>query len=132
MVFQQLSGINAVMFYAETIFEEAKFKVKRPLACLFQIPCGCGLVPGSVPDPARPSPQDSSLASVIVGVIQVLFTAVAALVMDRAGRRLLLAVSGEARGRGLSPEPMGWPRIPTACWRAFAQATMLWKEAKRS
>ncbi|XP_036769773.2 solute carrier family 2, facilitated glucose transporter member 8 isoform X4 [Manis pentadactyla] len=63
MVFQQLSGINAVMFYAETIFEEAKFK-------------------------------DSSLASVIVGIIQVLFTAMAALVMDRAGRRLLLALSG--------------------------------------
>ncbi|XP_065734686.1 solute carrier family 2, facilitated glucose transporter member 8 isoform X2 [Phocoena phocoena] len=63
MAFQQLSGINAVMFYAETIFEEAKFK-------------------------------DSSLASVIVGIIQVLFTAIAALVMDRAGRRLLLALSG--------------------------------------
>uniref|UniRef100_A0A8C3X1M3 Solute carrier family 2, facilitated glucose transporter member 8 n=1 Tax=Catagonus wagneri TaxID=51154 RepID=A0A8C3X1M3_9CETA len=63
MVFQQLSGINAIMFYAETIFEEAKFK-------------------------------DSSLASVIVGVIQVLFTAVAALVMDRAGRRVLLTLSG--------------------------------------
>lgn len=63
MVFQQLSGINAVMFYAESIFEEAKFK-------------------------------DSSLASVIVGTIQVLFTAVAALIMDRAGRRLLLASSG--------------------------------------
>ncbi|XP_077001633.1 solute carrier family 2, facilitated glucose transporter member 8 isoform X2 [Tamandua tetradactyla] len=60
---QQLSGINAVMFYAETIFEEAKFK-------------------------------DSSLASVIVGVIQVLLTAVAALIMDRAGRRLLLVLSG--------------------------------------
>ncbi|XP_024907054.1 solute carrier family 2, facilitated glucose transporter member 8 isoform X2 [Pteropus alecto] len=63
MVFQQLSGINAVMFYAETIFEEAKFK-------------------------------DSSLASVVVGIFQVLFTAVAALIMDRAGRRLLLALSG--------------------------------------
>ncbi|KAK2120335.1 hypothetical protein P7K49_001721 [Saguinus oedipus] len=64
MAFQQLSGVNAIMFYAETIFEEAKFK-------------------------------DSSLASIIVGVIQVLFTAVAALIMDRAGRRLLLALSGE-------------------------------------
>ncbi|XP_012876853.1 PREDICTED: solute carrier family 2, facilitated glucose transporter member 8 isoform X2 [Dipodomys ordii] len=63
MAFQQLSGVNAVMFYAETIFEEAKFK-------------------------------DSSLASIIVGVIQVLFTAVAALIMDRAGRRLLLTLSG--------------------------------------
>ncbi|XP_048199212.1 solute carrier family 2, facilitated glucose transporter member 8 isoform X1 [Perognathus longimembris pacificus] len=63
MAFQQLSGVNAVMFYAETIFEKAKFK-------------------------------DSSLASVTVGVIQVLFTAVAALIMDRAGRRLLLTLSG--------------------------------------
>ncbi|XP_036041553.1 solute carrier family 2, facilitated glucose transporter member 8 isoform X3 [Onychomys torridus] len=63
MAFQQLSGVNAIMFYAKTIFEEAKFK-------------------------------DSSLASVTVGIIQVLFTAVAALIMDRAGRRLLLALSG--------------------------------------
>ncbi|KAF6127223.1 solute carrier family 2 member 8 [Phyllostomus discolor] len=63
MAFQQLSGINAVMFYAKTIFEEAKLR-------------------------------DSSLASVVVGVIQVLFTAMAAVIMDRAGRRLLLALSG--------------------------------------
>uniref|UniRef100_A0A8C0MXZ9 Solute carrier family 2, facilitated glucose transporter member 8 n=2 Tax=Canis lupus familiaris TaxID=9615 RepID=A0A8C0MXZ9_CANLF len=67
MAFQQLSGINAVMFYAETIFEEAKFK-------------------------------DSSVASIIVGIIQVLFTAMAALIMDRAGRRLLLTLSGEPEG----------------------------------
>ncbi|XP_017748390.1 PREDICTED: solute carrier family 2, facilitated glucose transporter member 8 isoform X2 [Rhinopithecus bieti] len=72
MAFQQLSGVNAIMFYAETIFEEAKFK-------------------------------DSSLASVVVGVIQVLFTAVAALIMDRAGRRLLLVLSGFAVGWGPIP-----------------------------
>ncbi|ELW62024.1 Solute carrier family 2, facilitated glucose transporter member 8 [Tupaia chinensis] len=63
MAFQQLSGVNAIMFYADTIFEEARFK-------------------------------DSSLASVVMGVIQVLFTAAAALIMDRAGRRLLLTLSG--------------------------------------
>ncbi|XP_023557466.1 solute carrier family 2, facilitated glucose transporter member 8 isoform X2 [Octodon degus] len=72
MAFQQLSGINAVMFYAETIFEEAKFK-------------------------------DSSLASVIVGTIQVLFTGIAATIMDRAGRRLLLTLSGFALGWGPIP-----------------------------
>lgn len=31
----------------------------------------------------------------IVGIIQVLFTAAAALIMDRAGRKLLLTLSGE-------------------------------------
>ncbi|XP_063100391.1 solute carrier family 2, facilitated glucose transporter member 8-like isoform X1 [Cavia porcellus] len=65
MAFQQLSGINAIMFYTETIFEEAKFK-------------------------------NSNLASVIVGAIQVLFTGIAALIMDRAGRRLLLILSGDS------------------------------------
>ncbi|XP_053329468.1 solute carrier family 2, facilitated glucose transporter member 8 [Spea bombifrons] len=63
MFFQQFTGINAIMFYAETIFEEAKFK-------------------------------DSSLASVIVGLVQVFFTAVAALIMDKAGRKVLLIISG--------------------------------------
>uniref|UniRef100_A0A7N4NNB8 Solute carrier family 2 member 8 n=1 Tax=Sarcophilus harrisii TaxID=9305 RepID=A0A7N4NNB8_SARHA len=63
MAFQQFSGINAMMFYAETIFEQANFK-------------------------------DSSLASVIVGVLQVVFTAIAALIMDKAGRKLLLVISG--------------------------------------
>ncbi|XP_059571757.1 solute carrier family 2, facilitated glucose transporter member 8 [Alligator mississippiensis] len=63
MFFQQATGINAVMFYAETIFEEASFK-------------------------------DSRMASVVVGSIQVCFTAVAALIIDKTGRKVLLCVSG--------------------------------------
>ncbi|KAJ6652640.1 hypothetical protein lerEdw1_011235, partial [Lerista edwardsae] len=63
MFFQQVSGINAIMFYAETIFEDANFK-------------------------------DSAAASVIVGSIQVCFTALAALIIDRIGRKILLVVSG--------------------------------------
>ncbi|XP_078107628.1 solute carrier family 2, facilitated glucose transporter member 8 [Sander vitreus] len=65
MIFQQMTGINAIMFYAETIFEQAHFK-------------------------------ESDLASVIVGVIQVVFTGVAALIMDKAGRKVLLIISGVA------------------------------------
>ncbi|KAG7489882.1 solute carrier family 2, facilitated glucose transporter member 8 [Solea senegalensis] len=65
MVFQQMTGINAIMFYAENIFEQAHFK-------------------------------ESDLASVIVGLIQVIFTAIAALIMDKAGRKILLIISGVA------------------------------------
>ncbi|XP_040050597.1 solute carrier family 2, facilitated glucose transporter member 8 [Gasterosteus aculeatus] len=65
MLFQQMTGINAIMFYAENIFERAHFK-------------------------------ESDLASVIVGLIQVVFTGVAALIMDRAGRKILLIISGVA------------------------------------
>ncbi|XP_032088864.1 solute carrier family 2, facilitated glucose transporter member 8 isoform X1 [Thamnophis elegans] len=63
MFFQQASGINALMFYAETIFEEANFK-------------------------------NSSAATVIVGSIQVVFTATAALIIDKTGRKILLIISG--------------------------------------
>ncbi|CDQ71178.1 unnamed protein product [Oncorhynchus mykiss] len=69
MLFQQLTGINAIMFYAETIFEKAHFKV----IIVF---------------------QNSNVATVVVAATQVVFTAVAALVMDRAGRKLLLILSG--------------------------------------
>lgn len=65
MVFQQMTGINAIMFYAESIFKQANF-------------------------------QKGDLGSVLVGVVQVLFTAVAAVVMDRAGRKLLLIISGSS------------------------------------
>ncbi|NXW22285.1 GTR8 protein, partial [Circaetus pectoralis] len=63
MFFQQVTGINAVMFYAETIFEDANFK-------------------------------DSRMASIVVGSIQVCFTAVAALTIDKTGRKVLLYISG--------------------------------------
>lgn len=63
MLFQQFTGINAIMFYAETIFEQAHFK-------------------------------SSDVATVIVAATQVVFTAVAAFVMDRAGRKVLLILSG--------------------------------------
>ncbi|XP_072289667.1 solute carrier family 2, facilitated glucose transporter member 8 [Eucyclogobius newberryi] len=63
MIFQQMTGINAIMFYAQSIFEQAHF-------------------------------QNGDLGSVLVGVTQVVFTALAAVVMDRAGRRLLLMISG--------------------------------------
>ncbi|XP_068771323.1 solute carrier family 2, facilitated glucose transporter member 8 isoform X3 [Struthio camelus] len=72
MFFQQVTGINAVMFYAETIFEDANFK-------------------------------DSRMASVVVGSIQVCFTAVAALIIDKTGRKVLLYISGFALGWGPIP-----------------------------
>ncbi|XP_076853854.1 solute carrier family 2, facilitated glucose transporter member 8 [Brachyhypopomus gauderio] len=65
MLLQQFTGINAIMFYAETIFEQAHFK-------------------------------NSDVASVVVGATQVVFTAVAAFIMDRAGRKVLLVFSGVA------------------------------------
>ncbi|XP_062307684.1 solute carrier family 2, facilitated glucose transporter member 8 [Osmerus eperlanus] len=65
MLFQQLTGINAIMFYAETIFVEAHFK-------------------------------RSDIATVVVAATQVMFTAVAALIMDKAGRKILLVISGVA------------------------------------
>ncbi|XP_018601983.1 solute carrier family 2, facilitated glucose transporter member 8 isoform X1 [Scleropages formosus] len=65
MLFQQFTGINAIMFYAETIFEVAHFK-------------------------------NGDVASVIVAAFQVIFTALAAVIMDRAGRKVLLVVSGVA------------------------------------
>lgn len=55
-----------------------------------------------------------------------LFTAGAALVMDRAGRRLLLALSGEARLRLCQGGPA---RLPLQ--RVFAEATVLAEEEDR-
>ena len=59
MVIQQFSGVNAVLFYAASVFKAAGF-------------------------------DNAKLASISVGLIQFFGTALACLVMDRAGRRILL------------------------------------------
>lgn len=64
MFFQQVSGINVVMFYTVSIFEAA----------------GYG--------------DNSTLATVVIGAVQVAFTCLACILMDRAGRRYLLLIGG--------------------------------------
>uniref|UniRef100_A0A1B6FS48 Major facilitator superfamily (MFS) profile domain-containing protein n=1 Tax=Cuerna arida TaxID=1464854 RepID=A0A1B6FS48_9HEMI len=63
MTFQQLSGVNAVIFYANAIFRDA----------------------GSTLSP--------SLSAIIVGIVQVIVTYASSLLVDKAGRRILLLIS---------------------------------------
>ncbi|XP_013784835.1 facilitated trehalose transporter Tret1-like [Limulus polyphemus] len=64
MFFQQLSGINAILFYTVEIFREAG------------------------------SSLDESLSTILVAVVMVLFTILGSFLVDRAGRRILLLISG--------------------------------------
>ena len=59
MVFQQFSGVNAVLFNAATIFGTAGF-------------------------------SNGKLVSITVGLVQFVGTGLACLLMDKAGRRILL------------------------------------------
>lgn len=63
MFFQQVSGINAVIFYTNAIFDAADTGIS------------------------------ASLATIIIGVMQVLATFVSTMIVDRAGRRILLLIS---------------------------------------
>ena len=63
MLGQQLSGVNAVIFFSVTIFNAAKTQL------------------------------DSLLENIIVGGVQVVATALAAVLIDRLGRRVLLISS---------------------------------------
>jgi MFS family permease len=63
MFFQQLSGINAVIFYTSTIFADANIEL------------------------------NPEIATIIIGVVQVIATLIATLTLDKLGRRLLLLVS---------------------------------------
>lgn len=60
---QQLSGINAVIFYSQSIFKEAKTDLK-PWIC-----------------------------TIIFGVVQVVATGIAVGIVDRVGRKILLVIS---------------------------------------
>ncbi|XP_017128404.1 facilitated trehalose transporter Tret1-2 homolog isoform X1 [Drosophila elegans] len=64
MFFQQVCGINAVIFYSSRIFEEAK--------------TGIG----------------AQWATIIIGIMQVVATLVSTMVVDKLGRRILLLASG--------------------------------------
>lgn len=72
---QQLSGINAVIYYAPTVFQEAGFD----------------------------STDTQILATIGVGVVNVLMTLVGMMLIDRIGRRrlLLIGFAGTAAGLGL-------------------------------
>lgn len=63
MFFQQMSGINAVIFYTGFIFDAANTGI------------------------------DGSIATIIVGVMQVIATFVSTIVVDKLGRRILLLLS---------------------------------------
>lgn len=63
MFFQQMSGINAVIFFTKDIFEAANTGI------------------------------DPSLATILVGVMQVISVFVSSLIVDKLGRRLLLLPS---------------------------------------
>ncbi|XP_013398228.1 solute carrier family 2, facilitated glucose transporter member 8 [Lingula anatina] len=76
MVFQQMSGINVFMFFSVSIFENAGFK------------------------------EMSEYASVVIGGVQVVFTVLACIIIDRAGRRPLLIFAGA--GMSISCLTFGW------------------------
>ncbi len=63
MVFEQFSGFNAIIFYTGGIFRAAGTSI------------------------------DSNLSSIVVGVVQVIATVASSVLVDRAGRRILLLIS---------------------------------------
>ncbi|KAL1491545.1 hypothetical protein ABEB36_012126 [Hypothenemus hampei] len=63
LFFQQMSGINVVLFFAQNIFQDA----------------GVSLAP--------------EICTIIIGVVQVAFSGVTAVIVDKYGKRLLLMIS---------------------------------------
>ncbi|XP_014469890.1 PREDICTED: facilitated trehalose transporter Tret1-like [Dinoponera quadriceps] len=66
MLFQQMSGINAVIFYTVQIFQDAGSTI------------------------------DENLSTIIIGLVNLISTFVAAFTIDKVGRKVLLYISGGA------------------------------------
>lgn len=100
MCFQQLSGVNAVIFYTSDIFKSAG------------------------------SSMDDNVAAIVVGVVQCIATVSSIFLVDRAGRKILLLISSafmcsslvvlgiffklQSDGKG---EGLGW--LPLLCLMIF-------------
>ncbi|MBI3394035.1 MAG: sugar porter family MFS transporter [Nitrospirae bacterium] len=91
-LFQQVTGINTVIYYAPTIFQSAGFE----------------------------SASVAILATAGVGVINVLMTVVALLLLDRVGRRplLLIGMAGMVISLGVLGAAFLFPRLPILRWVA--------------
>lgn len=99
MLFQQLSGVNAIIFYSSSIFKAA----------------GSTLAP--------------DIATIIVGAMQVIAVFVSTLIVDRLGRRILLLISSVSmcittfilgiyfflKNNGNDVEAIGWLPLVSVC-----------------
>ncbi|XP_073839129.1 solute carrier family 2 member nebulosa isoform X2 [Musca autumnalis] len=99
MFFQQLCGINAVIFYSTDIFRDADTGI------------------------------DANLSTIVVGIMQVIATFVSVMVVDKLGRRLLLLASASVmalstiamgvyfymKENGDSVESLGWLPVCSLC-----------------
>ncbi|CAG9796661.1 unnamed protein product [Diatraea saccharalis] len=97
MIFQQLSGINAIIFYAEEIFLMAGSSI------------------------------DKNLSSIIIGIVNFISTFIATVLIDRLGRKMLLYISSVSmivtmvslgaycylNDAGVDVKNLGW--LPLAC-----------------
>ena len=94
MIFQQFSGINAVMFYTVSIFKDAGI-------------------------------DNSEMATVLIGAVQVCGTVVACILMDRMGRRRLLIIGGSVMSLAcflfgwyfykVNSGVTDWGKLPVVC-----------------
>ena len=91
-LFQQVTGINTVIYYAPTIFQSAGFE----------------------------SVSVAILATTGVGIINVFMTVVALLLLDRVGRRplLLIGMAGMVVSLGVLGTAFLFPHLPVLRWVA--------------